>query len=225
LSEVVSGYNNCGTAVASAARRWQVGKLTFCRDKAAYYLCKSPTIPFKKIPISHSFLGFSKNRNSGLPYPQIPSLPPLTLRSRLRKVCNWKVNLSRGLPPISQRTRNGWGTRRYGFVVSQVPKCEGPGAPTVYLDTVSEPSWFPTHFAKNAKWMGHPQWSESLWSPTHFAKNAKWMGHPQWSESLWSPTHFAKNAKWMGHTRRTTAGPSALFGAKSAPNFAQDDSF
>jgi hypothetical protein len=29
------------------------------------------------------------------------------------------------------KANKGWGTRRMGFVVSQVPKCEGPGAPEI----------------------------------------------------------------------------------------------
>jgi len=38
----------------------------------------------------------------------------------------------------------------------------------------------PTHFAKDAKWMGHP---ELRMIYACFAKDAKWMGHPVWWRS------------------------------------------
>ena len=90
-------------------------------------LCKRPPILIRKSQFRTPFLGNSKNRNSGLPYPQNPRLPPLTLLSRLRRVCNRRVNLS----PREERWRRF--ARRKG----------------------SEHLLFPTHFAKNAKWMGH----------------------------------------------------------------------
>ena len=37
---------------------------------------------------------------------------------------------------------------------------------------------FPTHFAKSAKWVGHPA-DGVLRFPTDFAKSAKWVGHPR----------------------------------------------
>jgi ribosomal protein S6 len=64
------------------------------------------------------------------------------------------------------KTRRGWGTR---------------------------PLWYPTHFAKNAKWMGHGAFVDS--HPGAKTKTRRGWG----TRPLWYPTHFAKNAKWMGH--------------------------
>ncbi len=51
-------------------------------------LCKTRPAFLRKSPFGAAFLSFSKNRNSGLPYPQKPPPEPLTLPLRLRRVCN-----------------------------------------------------------------------------------------------------------------------------------------
>jgi hypothetical protein len=102
------------------------------------------------------------------------------------------------LPPISQRTRDGWGTRCCDSHPSHKER-EMDGAPVVVT---------PTHLTKNARWMGHPM----LWLPPISHRTRDGWGtcccgsHPSHKEremdgapDVVAPTHLAKNARWMGH--------------------------
>jgi len=72
-------------------------------------------------------------------------------------------------------------------------------------------SWFPTHFTKNVKWMGHGALTAGQeWATRHplcgVEESSRW-GPPVGVSELangrgmgsWFPTHFTKNVKWMGH--------------------------